>query len=210
MKHNFAIFRLLKLGLGCLFALCFASIAFAKEIPLYDQPKTDAKAIGTVDLSAGVIPIYTPKDNTAWVKIADPRNGNVGWVKSSDMSGAGGPTFTFTQRVYDNGKAKGANTYQVIEYGQPQKASGQQLQDWVQQMQTRQRELQQELQYSIQQMLQQINTLSQHTLDFTNQNPPIIMPIVVVPEKKPAGAQSNQTTPTKTPTSTTIVKPKSP
>jgi SH3-like domain-containing protein len=69
-------------------ALLAASVSFAKNINLYEQPKTDAKVVATIDPAQGIVPIYTP-DKSEWVKIGDPRNGNVGWVKSSDLAKAG-------------------------------------------------------------------------------------------------------------------------
>jgi hypothetical protein len=66
--------------------------AFAANLPMYDQPQNNAKVTGTIDTSKGIMPIYTPQGD--WVKIADPRNGNVGWVKKSDLTKATGTTFT--------------------------------------------------------------------------------------------------------------------
>lgn len=79
--------------------------AFAASLNLRDQPSDTAKVTGSVDLSAGIIPIYTPPDSQ-WVKIADPRNGNTGWVKSSELVDSKGNKITFSQKVSDDGKSQ--------------------------------------------------------------------------------------------------------
>jgi SH3-like domain-containing protein len=97
-----SVARKILFGVVALLGLC--NISLAKDINLYDQPDEKAKVIGTVDLSAGIIPILTPKEGS-WIKVADPRNGNVGWIKSNEMNADGGnpSAVTFTQRVINNG-----------------------------------------------------------------------------------------------------------
>jgi uncharacterized protein YgiM (DUF1202 family) len=58
---------------------------FAKTINLYSEPKTNSKVIGSVNLEKGVTLVYTPK-NSDWVKVANPANGDVGWIKSAELS----------------------------------------------------------------------------------------------------------------------------
>jgi hypothetical protein len=72
-----------------LFAITLISLCYAKPVSLYEQPKADAKVIGSVDSDAGIIPIFTPKDTNDWIKVADPRNGNVGWVKQAELKVSG-------------------------------------------------------------------------------------------------------------------------
>lgn len=43
-------------------SLTLASGAFAAEISLYDQPAAGAKIVGSVDMAAGITPIFTPKN----------------------------------------------------------------------------------------------------------------------------------------------------
>ena len=85
--------------------LIFASLCFAKTINLYDQPKADAKVIGTVDSDKGIIPIFTPKEGQ-WIKVGNPSNGNVGWVKMSDLNAPPGAMteFTFMQHMLNGDK----------------------------------------------------------------------------------------------------------
>jgi len=151
---------------------------FAKEINLYDQPKSDAKAVGTIDLSAGIIPIYTQKEG-GWVKIADPKNGNVGWVKSSDLNSASTSQsiFTFTQSI-DN---KTPTTYRIIQFGQPTNLTPEQTKTLVKQMQTEQ----QEMQKSMQNMMRDMDQLFYNDWHFMHHEAfPFFVPVMIMPVQK--------------------------
>src|SRR5579862_9418067 len=105
----------MKKVLNSIVALSVAALMFgissnslAKSINLYDQPKADGKVVNTVDSNTGIITIFKPKEGE-WVKVADPRNGNVGWVKLADLKGVG-VQFNVIQ------SGDGLHSYQVIEY----------------------------------------------------------------------------------------------
>jgi len=148
------------------------TLCFAKNINLYDTPKADAKIVGTISTDAGIIPIFTPKEGS-WIKVADPRNGNVGWIKNSDLNVSGGSTgFTFTQHIISTGKEPGS--YQIIQFGNPQQhMSSEQTQKMLQQMQERQQAIQHDTQKMIQDMYKNMN---QESI-----NLPMIMPVIVLP-----------------------------
>lgn len=169
-----------------LFVLIISAISMvcsAKNINLYDQPKADAKVVGTIDSDTGIIPIFTPKDNKAWVKVADPRNGNVGWIKNSDIDTGATSGFTFTQHTISSGKGPG--TYQVFQFGTPnQQISPEQAQKMINQIQARQQAIQEDTA----KMMQDIYK----SMDLSNF--PVIMPVIVLPQQNPAPAA---TTPTK-------------
>jgi hypothetical protein len=172
--------------------IALSSSAFAAGISLYDQPNAKANVVGSVDLSKGIIPIYTPKPGD-WVKIADPQNGNVGWVKSADLGkamGNGSGAVTFTQKIMNDGK--GQHTYQVIQYGSLPASSDKQAKMMIQNMQ-QQQATQQQVQKAIETMITQMNTLYQQQWNtfHTGTAMPIIMPVMVIP------AQPNQTVPKK-------------
>jgi hypothetical protein len=163
-------------------AFLFPASLFAKEINLYDQPKSDAKAIATIDLSAGIIPIFTPKAG-GWTKVADPRNGNVGWVKSSDLASAGSmqSTFTFAQTIVNDNKAPTA--YRIVQLGEPKQLTPEQSQALLKQMQMQHEAIQK----SMQDMMRDMDKLF---LDghhfFSEAHVPLLMPIFVVPAQKTA------------------------
>lgn len=149
-------------------ALGFPLAVFAKTINLYEQPKTDSKVVSTIDLSTGIIPIYSPKEGK-WVKVADPKNGNVGWIQSSELSGAGSSSFSFTQSISNDNKAP--VTYKLIQLGDPKNLNSEQAQAVMKQVKAQQEAIQKSIQKMMQEMDQQFHFMRD----------PFIMPIMVVP-----------------------------
>lgn len=151
-----------------------SSISMAKSITLYEQPKTDAKVVGTVESNAGIMTIFTPKDGD-WVKVADPRNGNVGWVKASELKGMG-VHFNMMQ-VGD-----GDHAYQVIQYGD-KVATPEQIEKMTKEMRLKQEVLQKD-------MNRMMNEMFKNMQDYW-MNSPILMPVLVVPDTKLSGNAKN-------------------
>lgn len=160
-----------------LFTLLFSTILFAQSITIYDQPGSNAKSIGKIDISTGIIPIFKPAPGD-WVKVADPHNGNVGWVKAKDME-----------------NLNEARTYQIIQYGKQNKMSDEQIAAMVKKM----RDQQETMQKAFQNMFNTMNQLFQDEWHRLGQEGvfPIIIPIVVTPMEK------MQTEPKKQPDKTT-------
>lgn len=139
-----------------IFSICCGMSAFAKNITLYEQPTNTAKVVGTLNSDNGLTPIFTPK-NSEWIKVADPTNGNVGWIKSSEINSLNG----FSFRIINTGP--GAQGYHIMQFVMPQKLSDEQMKTMMKQMEYRQKELQQNLQ----QMMP---------------NFPVIVPMFMVPQ----------------------------
>lgn len=154
-----------------LFTLLFSITLFAKNVNLYDQPKADAKVIGTIDPSSGIVPIFTPKEGT-WVKVGNPQNGDVGWIKSSDLAqtNAGTSGFSFSQKIV--GSDKGPQSY-VFQFGVPTPLTKEQTDALYKRIEAQQEAIQK----SVQQMIQDTFSHSKTT----DWNFPIIMPVVVMP-----------------------------
>lgn len=162
----------LALALSTLFATQFA---LAKNVNLYDQPKADAKVVGTVDSEVGIIPILTPKDSS-WIKAADPRNGNVGWIKTNDLSGtpSGATSITVSQhRETTNGVPQ---TFQVLQFGN-NKISTEQANAMYKQMQLHQKAIQQDMQNMMHDMF---NNSGMPWPSY-----PVIVPVIMVPPQQP-------------------------
>jgi hypothetical protein len=155
------------------------SNAFARPITLYDAPKAGAKSVGTIDSSKPLVPIFTSKDGD-WMKVGNPDNGNVGWVKASELSASSGSGFSFTQQTVDT--SSGPKT--TIQFGVPQPMTP----DQIKEMQKRQMLLQQ----SIQKMTEDMQNA------YSNLPPgvPVFMPVIMVP--------SISVTPLKPPTAKSI------
>jgi Bacterial SH3 domain len=111
-KRNKLIFMLMFFLQTCF----FATISYAKDVNLYDQPQNAAKVIGTIDAAQGIIPIFT-QPNGEWLKVGDPRNGNVGWVKTSELNATNPPSsFSFSQQVTVDSKGV-PRAYPIVRYG---------------------------------------------------------------------------------------------
>jgi hypothetical protein len=168
MYKNTIIFKLLSLS-ALLLATGAFSIAYASTINLYEQPKQDAKQVGTVDLASGIIPIYAPK-GSEWTKVADPKNGNVGWVKSSDLSKINSVQ---TSVSYSNQTPNS----QVMFFEQP-KLTPEQAKELAKQIEIQQQNIQRLIQQSVQPMIQNVSKL------FPEGQSPFIMP-TTPPAKEP-------------------------
>lgn len=154
-------------------AILSSSLVFAKPINLYDEPKAEAKQTGTINTDTGIIPIFTPKGSD-WIKVGDPNNGNVGWIKQADLKGASG--FSYTQRIITTGK--GPEAYQVIQYGTPQMSS-EDAAATIKRMEKNQQEVQKAMNNMVQSMFKNIE-----------QPMPVILPVIyVAPPKNAATAK---------------------
>ncbi len=108
---------------------------FAKKLNLYSEPKADSKVTGTANTDTGITIVYTPKTGE-WIKVANPTNGDVGWIKSSDL-GAN----NYNMRVINMGD--GARSYSVFQFsGNTGQYSEQQIEKEMQQMEKQQRMMQ--------------------------------------------------------------------
>jgi hypothetical protein len=150
-----------------LFTILFASICSAKILTLYDQPKADAKTVGTIDSEVGIIPIFTPKDSS-WIKVADPKNGNVGWIKSSDLTTDKSGGFSFSQKITSTGNAP--QSY-IIQFGSPKMLTPEQSQEFMKRIQEQTQAIQKQTQKIMQDTFKDVNEAQF----------PVVMPIIVMP-----------------------------
>ena len=165
--------------------------AFAKQVALFEQPSDKAKVVGTVDLAEGIIPIFTPKDGN-WVKVADPRNGNVGWIKSTDLNASGATSFSFSQRILNDEK-KPENSYRIFQFGNTSKKSDKELQDQLSKLEAQQQLLQESVNKSIRSMVNDMNKLYQQYWQIMNDSGmPIIMPVMIVPAKSDTKSENKK------------------
>jgi uncharacterized protein YraI len=164
-------------------AMLFASAtAFAKTINLYSEPKTDSKVAGTVNTEAGVTIVYTPK-NSEWIKVANPTNGDVGWVKSNDLGNNG-----YNMRIITS--ADGTHSYSVYQFNAGSRQYNQQ-----------------QLEREIQQFEQQQRMMRIHMAHMFNDMfyipQPIFIPVMMMPEQP----KLQKTPSAKAPQATQTVKP---
>ena len=159
-------------------ALLFPLFLYAKSISLYEEPKDTAKIVASIDLDIGVIPIFSP-EKSDWIKVADPRNGNVGWVKMKDLGSSGTTQYTFTQRFINTGKSP--QSYQIIQFGGPEKMSPEQVQNMLKKTETQQLQVQENINKAMQNMMNDMNDLYRWNSNWFNNGMPLIMPVIVIP-----------------------------
>lgn len=68
-------------GLAALGAMTMAASVWAAGIPLYQAPNTESKVATQVEAGTHLIPIYRSNEHRGWVKVANPRDGQVGWLR---------------------------------------------------------------------------------------------------------------------------------
>lgn len=158
----------------------------AKSINLYAEPQDKAKVVSTLDSSTSIIPIFTP-EKSDWIKVADPRNGNVGWVKVTDL-GTNNNEYTFTQRFINSGSSP--QTYQIIQFGGPHKMTSGQVQDILKKNEAQQQQLQENMNKSIQKMINDISNMYNSGSSWFNNQMPFIVPVIVVPTQNIPGTES--------------------
>ncbi len=121
-----------------LLALVSAEAATAKTINMYDQPAANAKSVGSLDSERGIITIFTPKGSD-WTKVADPANGNVGWIKTSDLGNSG-----FHFKVITG--ERGNHQYQIYQYGNTPGHNPVQIENQIHAMEASQQMMQRDMQ----------------------------------------------------------------
>lgn len=194
----------------CFIAACAfmaTTLSLAKSLNLYDQPKVDAKVIATIDSTVGMVPIFTPKDGD-WIKVGDPKNGNVGWVKTSDFSNDSdlGSQLTVTEQTIRT--SEGPKTYRIIQFGTPSTLTAEQASAMTKEAQQRQQAIQESVQKMMQNFYNDMNDLyrtNASVLGNTLTNFPMVMPIIILPQANTS--DTTPVTPTTKPTTTSSITP---
>ncbi|MEO8402841.1 MAG: hypothetical protein ABI597_13800 [Gammaproteobacteria bacterium] len=152
-------------------ATLVTSVGMAKSISLYDQPKADAKVTGSIDPALGLVPIFRPKDGN-WIKVGDPANGNVGWIKSADLGKAGAVStgFSFSQSISGNGQEP-----YVVQFSLPKPLTPEQSKALQKNIQAQQDAIQKGVHQMLQNFYQSLNA------GLTNY--PVVVPVVIMPQQ---------------------------
>ena len=166
------------------------SIATSKGITLYEQPDSKSKVVGTIAAGNALIPIFRQNN---WLKVADPSNGNVGWVSNETLSQPNLPIIrTFSQTIIRPGSQNNpmlpANALPSIDE--------QQVQEFLRNWQVQQKNMGQALNQLFNQSIVNFNTLlrtfNEQEAQFANS--PLLQPVQVTPatkatETQPAAAE---------------------
>lgn len=180
-KHIVVLFLSLQMAI-------FAGAVFANTLNLYAKPEVQAKVIATAEAGDQLIPIFYP-EKSAWIKVANPKNGDVGWVKFSELQGPfviSSYNGTMQQQVFfDHNKAGQPESYSVVEISGPKPLKPEDAKAMLKDMQSRQEEIQNSMQKSevaMQKMMQEM--FKGLTYDHNFFTFPIIQPVIVVPQNQ--------------------------
>ncbi|MES2216929.1 MAG: SH3 domain-containing protein [Pseudomonadota bacterium] len=161
------------------------SAVLAKNISLYEEPKTDSKVVASIDSSSTLVPIFSNKSGD-WMKVGDPKNGNVGWIKVSDLSTSKGDSessgFSMTEQTV--GTPNGPQTYRTIQFGNGSPMGSDQAQSIIQKIQTQQAQIQKNTQQMYNNLYRDMNALYlSNPAAFSNGGFPVFMPVIVIPQQ---------------------------
>jgi hypothetical protein len=159
-------------------SLVFTSAILAKPVNLYEQPKTDAKVVGTIDSASSMVPIISNKEGD-WMKVGDPQNGNVGWLKVSEVSNsANGSTNTgFSMSQTTNGP----QTYRTFQFLDPKPLTPEQIKTMNVELQKRQTDIQKNTMQVIQNIFDSANAAYKANPNLYNtMNFPVVVPVPVM------------------------------
>lgn len=110
----------------------------AKSLELLSQPEAKSVTIATVQSGDKLIPIFMP-EKSDWIKVADPKNGNVGWLKREDLGINSEPKIYEKRIEKESGdKKKGPYHHEVFEYKGTEKLSDEQVKSLFEKMEQQQ------------------------------------------------------------------------
>jgi hypothetical protein len=124
-------------------------------IQLFAQPNAQSQVIATIPQGQPIIPIYTEKD---WSKIADPSNGNVGWVNNETLKQQG---MIFTKTITKSVSTPNETNTQVINYSGHQVVDEKQVQELMNNWQKTQENLSKTFNQMMNQSIEDINRFLQ-------------------------------------------------
>lgn len=120
---------------------------YGQSVSIYAEPQTKSKIITTIAQGHSLIPVFEQKD---WVKVANPDNGDIGWVQKTIFdqntrtvgtvnNNANVREYLITNKDKD-GKAQG--TYRIITYSNTKPLDEQQAQALFNRIKEQQRRMQ--------------------------------------------------------------------
>lgn len=153
MRSSLTLFFTLMLGIN---------LAYADTVNLHQAPKADSPTIATVDLAKGIVPIYTPSGSD-WIKVADPSNGNVGWMKQSDFKNANSASIKINQQTTGpDGKVQSSGVN--LHVGKPINMNDPKVKANLEEIRQLQENVQRNMKTQIQDMVNGMNNLYQKQL----------------------------------------------
>lgn len=122
------------------------------KVTLFAQPNTNSRALGQVNVTQQLIPFYHKK---GWLKVGNPRNGQVGWVNRAQYQQAvHARANQRTQTVYVEQSQNGDQAPTIVAYRNGKRVTGEEAKALVAQVQRQQHRLNAQMRRYQQQMSQ--------------------------------------------------------
>jgi hypothetical protein len=152
-----------------------------EKITLYQQPNVKSVTTSAIETSRPIIPIFTQGE---WTKVADPSNGNVGWVQNEILKKQGLPTVKTTMQSVRSSDGSGYKLMESFSGGKPidQKQMDELLQKW----QVKREQMQKVFNQVLQENAKTLGALAKELQDPNLQIPlllPVLQPVVIIPNK---------------------------
>lgn len=184
MQKTLRFFLTLSISLFVFNAYAEANKPVAAPTPtslsLYQQPDTKSPVVGSIPANQPIMPIFTQGQ---WTKIADPSNGNVGWVSNDTLKQQGIPYTKIITQSLNGPNQTGSKT---VEYMGPVPVNEQQMSEAMKKWQTQRNQIQSRFNQILQQNIKALDALSKEIQDPDFQFPmviPVLQPVVVMPNK---------------------------
>lgn len=172
-----------------MFSTSYAETKSDGKITLYQQPDVKSAVVEVITSSQAIMPIFTQGE---WTKVADPGNGNVGWVSNEALKQQRIPMVkTITQNV----NSPNGSGYKIMQFGSSQPFDQKQMDDMIKNWQAQQGNVQRMFSQMLEQSAANLNTLAKQ-MQQQNIQLPMIIPLVVVPDSTTSGAVNTNNTST--------------
>lgn len=152
-----------------LFYTLITTATFAATINMYEKPSADSKVVASVASDTPLRSIfYTEKKD--WVKVGNPQNGDVGWIKATEFKEIPGIIKINGSQIQQlftrKDSKKEPTTYSIIQYSGPNELKPEDAKKAIQEMEKRNEQMkayvqkmQEEMQKSIQEAFKVFDTV---------------------------------------------------
>ncbi len=169
-----------------MFAL-FAVSAFAaitqittiqdRSIPVYDTPDNKTSPTTTMTKGQKLISVYEQND---WLKVANPDNGNIGWVKKNDWKAAAKNVISIEQVgngysiTSQNSDGSMNSSYRVIQTS-GDKTNSEEMNTFFNDLQKQQQNMQQHFEKIRQDMMKNMEVIDERMKKLWKENTPAVI-----------------------------------
>lgn len=158
-----------------------ATPAPVANVSLYEQPDAKSKLVEAITPGSPLIPIFSQGN---WLKVADPANGQVGWINNETLPPQ---NRVYVKTITQSANTPNKNSSQVVQYTGSEQLDEKQMGQLMQNLQNRQAELQLVFDQILNQSVVNFNALLRQLNQQTSR--PWVLPgqtVIITPEAKTA------------------------